>query len=126
LFLLSLENATISAMVMIVVAVAARAFTTALLSSSKKDYDKIREQLHGARAEFGFQRERLNSARGVMSFNERQKDDLVHRIQMARDDLEVLQTEDPDLSEGKAAGEKRADPKLPRHMRPRDGNFFND
>ena len=61
-----------------------------------------------------------------MSFNERQKDDLVHRIQMARDDLEVLQTEDPDLSEGKAADEKRADPKLPRHMRPRDEDFFND
>ena len=82
LFLLSVENATISAMIMIVAAVAARAFTTALLSSSKKDYDKIREQLHGARAELGFERERLDSAKGVMSFNERQKDDLVHRIQM--------------------------------------------
>jgi len=113
-------------MVMIVVAVAARAFTTALLSSSKKDYDKIRERLHGARAELGFERERLDSARGVMSFNERQKDDLVHRIQMTRDDLEGLQAEDPDLSASNASSEKRPDPKLPRHMRPRDEDFFND
>ena len=109
---------------MITFAVAMRAFTTALLSSSKKDYDKIREELHGLRAELGFERERGDSARGVMSFNERQKEDLMHRIEITREDLIILEAAEGE--EGATeAGEEREDPKMPKHMRPRGEDLFD-
>ena len=107
---------------MIILCVGMRAITTAMLSRSKKAYDKIRERLHGARSELGFELERGKSAASLYSFNERQKNDLVHRIDITRDDLRDLQEADPD--HGDTASDDDSSLKLPKHLRPRGEDLF--
>ena len=107
---------------MIILCVGMRAITTAMLSRSKKSYDKVRERLHGVRSELGFEKERQKSAADIFSFNERQKDDLVHRIDVSREDLRVLQSGDPDARD--TDGDDDIDLKLPKHLRPRGEDLF--
>ena len=127
---ISLDNATIAALLLIVAAVAMRTVTSAMLSGTKKNLDEIRQKLHTIKSELGFEAERRQSATDLLSFNERQKQDLLRRIEIAKDDIEVLSAEFDEKPESKSAtedeGEDRGDPKMPRHMRPRGEGIFDD
>ena len=52
--LVSVENATIAALVLIVAAVAMRTKTSAMLGGMEKSLDEIGEKLHTIEAELGF------------------------------------------------------------------------
>jgi septal ring factor EnvC (AmiA/AmiB activator) len=127
--LFSVENATITALVLIVAAVALRTITSAMLSGMKKSLDEIRQKLHAFKAELGFEAERRQSATDLLSFNERQKDDLLRRIEITKDDIEVLAAEfdeqPANKGESEGEGDERGDPKMPKHMRPRGEGFFD-
>jgi len=127
--LFSVENATITALVLIVAAVALRTITSAMLSGMKKSLDEIRQKLHAFKAELGFEAERRQSATDLLSFNERQKDDLLRRIEITKDDIEVLAAEfdeqPANKGESEGEGDERGDPKMPKDMRPR-GEGFSD
>ncbi len=129
--LFSVENATIAALVLIVAAVAVRTITSAMLGGMKKNLDEIRQKLHTIKSELGFEAERRQSATDLLSFNERQKDDLLRRIEITKEDIEVLAAEFEEKpaskgeNEGEGEGEERGDPKMPKHMRPRGEGLFD-
>jgi hypothetical protein len=106
-----------------------RTITSALLGGMKKRLDEIRQKLHAIKAELGFEAERRQSATDLLSFNERQKDDLLRRIEITKDDIEVLAAEFDGKPVGKGDGEEEGevhgDPKMPKHMRPRGEGLFD-
>lgn len=126
--LFSVENATITAIALIVAAVAMRTITSAMLGGMKKNLDEIRQKLHAIKSELGFAAERHQSATDLLSFNERQKDDLLRRIEITKEDIEVLAAEFDEKpaskSEAEGEGDERDDPKMPKHMRPRGEGFL--
>ena len=116
---MSVENATMAAIVLIIMALGARILTTTLLAGRKKEISKITAALRGARAELEFAKERTKAAESVISFSERQKRDLIEQIGYTREDLKILEAEAEAEAEPKEPGE-RPDPKLPRHLREMD------
>ena len=54
---LSVDHASIAALVLIVAAVAMRTVTSTMLGGMKKSLDEIRQKLHTTRAELGFEAE---------------------------------------------------------------------
>ena len=91
--LLSVENATIAALGLMVTAVAARTVTSAMLGGMKKSLDEIRQKLYSSRSDLGFESERRQSQTDLLSFNERQKVDLLRRIEITKNDIEILAAE---------------------------------
>ena len=126
--LLSVENATIAALGLMVTAVAARTVTSAMLGGMKKSLDEIRHKLYSSRSDLGFESERRQSADNLLSFNERQKVDLLRLIEITKNDIEVLAAEFDEKPKGGTAEntEERGDPKVPRHMRSRSEGLFEE
>jgi hypothetical protein len=131
--LLSVENATIAALGLMVTAVAARTVTSAMLGGMKKSLDEIRQKLYSSRSDLGFESERRQSQTDLLSFNERQKVDLLRRIEITKNDIEILAAEFDEKPKAAAeteaeagSGEDRGDPKVPRHMRSRGESLFGE
>ena len=55
---MSVDHATMAALVLIVAAVTMRTITSTMLGGMKKNLDEIRQKLHTTRAELGFEVER--------------------------------------------------------------------
>ena len=105
----------------ITVLIAVKVVTGTALNRQQKKLAAIRQELQAARGRLDHCNQRHQSAESVMSFSERQKADLLRRIEQCTQELEELTASD---SEGEA--KERADPEVPVHMRPRGADLFGE
>ena len=96
---MSLDTATLAALGMIVLAIAARIVTGHLLQGSKKSLSDSLAQVRALRAELGFAKDRQKAVEDVIHFGERQKIDLRSQIEIAQEQLQMLVEEDGEAPE---------------------------
>jgi hypothetical protein len=108
-------------LVTITVVIAVKVVTGTFLNRKRKVLSAIRQELLATRARLEHADQRHQAAESMMSFGERQKVDLRHRIELCTEELEQLTTSG---SEGEA--KERVDPEVPLHMRTRSEDLFGD
>ncbi len=108
-------------LITITVVIAVKVITGTLLNRKRKELSAIRQELLAARARLEHADQRHQAAESIMSFGERQKADLRHRIELCTEELEQLTTSG---SEGEV--KERVDPEVPLHMRTRGEDLFGE
>ena len=108
-------------LITITVVIGVKVVTGTVLNRKRKALSAIRQDLLAARERLDHANQRHQAADSVLSFGERQKNDLHHRIELCTQELEELTT-----SGSEENADERAEPEVPLHMRPRSEDLFGE